>query len=256
LCATATIDPEGGRSRLADFYSRQLDGELLKLAGQPSELTEVAREVLTAEIERHGLKEEDGRAPAGSGVPEDSGVDSASLVTIKRFRDLPEALLAKGSLESAGIATHLADENMIRMDWFISNSLGGVKLQVPSEDVEEATAILSEPIPESFDIEETQRYEQPRCPNCQSLDVNVEELNKLLAYGSAWAGVPIPIHRQGWKCHSCGHQWQEAGDGKAGTSVLSCSNPRRMTSAVSFASGSCAASSRVNQRASAASPAP
>ncbi|MGB7584719.1 MAG: DUF2007 domain-containing protein [Terriglobales bacterium] len=213
--AMATMDPEEER-RLADFYSCQLDGELLKLAGQASELTDVAREVLRSEIERRGLKEEDGRAPAEPEAAEQDNVHSASLVTIKRFRDLPEALLAKGSLESAGIATLLVDENMIRLDWFISNLLGGIKLQVAPEDVEEATAILSEPIPESLDLEGTEKYEQPRCPNCQSLDVNFEELNKLLAYGSAWAGVPIPLHRKGWRCQSCGHQWQEKGDDKAG----------------------------------------
>jgi len=213
----ATIDPEKERRRLAEFYSRQIDGELLKVASQASELTDVARDVLREEIARRGLKEEDKGVPTEPEASKNSDVDLASLVTIKRFRDLPEALLAKGSLESAGIVALLVDDNMVRMDWFISNLLGGIKLQVASEDVEEATAILSEPIPERLDFEGMQEYEQPRCPNCQSLDVNFEELNKLFAYGGAWAGVPMPIHRKGWKCHSCGHQWQETGDGKAGS---------------------------------------
>jgi hypothetical protein len=211
----AKVGPEEEGRRLADFYSRQLDGELLKLAGQASELTEVAREVLREEIERRGLKEEGVGTRAQSEASANNDVHLASLVTIKRFRDLPEALLAKGSLESAGIATLLVDENMIRMDWFISNLLGGVKLQVAPEDAEEATAILNEPIPERLDLEGMEEYEQPSCPNCKSLDVNFEELNKLLAYGGAWAGVPMPIHRKGWKCHSCGNQWQKTGDGKA-----------------------------------------
>ena len=210
----ATMDPQEERRRLADFYSRQLDGELLKLAGQASELTDVARDVLREETTRRGLKEEGGGATE-SEASKNRDVDLASLVTIKQFRDLPEALLAKGSLESAGIATLLVDENMIRMDWFISNLLGGIKLQVASGDVKEAIAILSEPIPERLDLDGVQEYEQPHCPNCQSLDVNFEELNKLLAYGGAWAGVPLPIHRKGWRCHSCGHQWEETDDDKA-----------------------------------------
>src|SRR6202020_2478284 len=37
------------------------------------------------------------------------------LVTVRKFRDLPEALLAKGSLESAGIECFLADENLVRL---------------------------------------------------------------------------------------------------------------------------------------------
>ena len=40
-------------------------------------------------------------------------------VTIRAFRDLPEALLAKGSLESAGIDCFLVDDNMVRLDWFM-----------------------------------------------------------------------------------------------------------------------------------------
>ena len=56
------------------------------------------------------------------------------LVTIRQFRDLPEALLAKGSLESAGIECFLADENLVRLDWFISNFIGGIKLKVRVPD--------------------------------------------------------------------------------------------------------------------------
>jgi hypothetical protein len=37
------------------------------------------------------------------------------MVTIRQIRDLPEALLAKGSLESAGIEVVLTDENIVRI---------------------------------------------------------------------------------------------------------------------------------------------
>jgi Putative prokaryotic signal transducing protein len=66
---------------------------------------------------------------------------------IRRFQNLPEALLTQGS-DSSGIECFLTDDNMVRMDWFISNLLGGVKLLVNREDVEAATAILDEPTPE------------------------------------------------------------------------------------------------------------
>ena len=69
---------------------------------------------------------------------------------LRRFRDLPEALLAKGRLESSGVACFLADENMVRMDWFISNLLGGVKLLVDPEDFAEASRVLNEPAPQKW----------------------------------------------------------------------------------------------------------
>jgi hypothetical protein len=38
----------------------------------------------------------------------------------------------------------LADENMVRMDWFISNLLGGVKLLVEPQDFIRASRILND----------------------------------------------------------------------------------------------------------------
>jgi hypothetical protein len=129
-------------------------------------------------------------------------------VTLRQFRDLPEALLAKGSLESAGIEAYLVDDNMVRMDWFISNLLGGIKLQVRPLDAEAAEEILSQPIPESLDVEGVGDYQQPTCPKCHSLDVSFQELEKS-SYGFAFVGVPIPFHKKAWTCHACGNEWEE-----------------------------------------------
>ena len=52
----AKLDPEQERRRLAEFYAGQLDGELEKLAAQAYELTELAREVLRAQMSRRGLE--------------------------------------------------------------------------------------------------------------------------------------------------------------------------------------------------------
>ncbi len=79
---------------------------------------------------------------------------STELVTLQHFRDVPEALLAKGKLESAGIACSLADGNLVRMDWLLSNAIGGIRLQVHAQEAEAARAILDEPIPPEFDEEE------------------------------------------------------------------------------------------------------
>jgi len=46
-------------------------------------------------------------------------------------------------LEASGLDCKLADDNMVRIDWFISNLLGGVKLFVRERDVEAAEEILS-----------------------------------------------------------------------------------------------------------------
>lgn len=191
--------------RVARVYSAMCDEELEKLAATGFDLSDEARQALEAEIGRRGLN------LALAPPPGIDVYELNDLVTLRKFRDLPEALLAKGSLESAGIESYLADDNMVRMNWFISNFLGGIKLQVHAEDVEAALQILNHPIPKTLEIEGMGECEQPRCPKCQSLDVGYRELDKLASYGSAYVGVPIPVHNKAWTCHACHNEWEDAG---------------------------------------------
>lgn len=200
----ATLDPERERQRLTELYAAMSEGELQEIAGDLGSLSESAKQALSGEIARRGI----------SLPPEPPPVDQIEvrdLVIIRQFRDLPEALLARGRLESVGIECFLADDNMVRMDWFISNFVGGMKLKVKREDSEIANSILNDPIPENFDVEGVGEYQQPRCPKCKSVDVSFEQLHKPLAYSSAWIGVPIPFQRKTWKCHECGQRWQDEG---------------------------------------------
>jgi Putative prokaryotic signal transducing protein len=192
--------------RVAELYSSKSDGELEKLAADGFELSDEAREALQAEIGRRGLN---------LALAPPPGIDVYEVddkVTLRKFRDLPEALLAKGSLESAGIGAYLLDDNMIRMDWFISNLLGGIKLQVRAEDAEAAEEILSQPILETLEVDGVGNYEQPKCPHCHSLDIGYQELNKLASYGSAYVGLPIPVQKKTWTCHVCGNEWVPTAD--------------------------------------------
>jgi Putative prokaryotic signal transducing protein len=176
-----TPDPE--RARIAGIYSAMSDEELGQIADSGDELSPSAQEAFQAEVAKRGLKLEIA-PPPGEDVFEYN-----ETVTLRQFRDLPDALLAKGSLESAGIQAYLVDDNMIRMDWFISNLLGGIKLKVRPEDVEAASEILNQPIPESLEVEGVGNFEQPKCPNCQSLDVS------------------YVLERQAWICGGCGSEW-------------------------------------------------
>jgi hypothetical protein len=207
------IDPERERQRLAESYSRETDEELEQVASRAYELIDIARDVLRAELTKRGLSAELTEHPSGSEV------EQRKMVTIRRFRDLPEALLAKGSLESAGIECELIDDNLVRLDWFWSNGVGGVKLQVSPDDADSANEILNQPIPESFDVEGMGNYEQPRCPKCGSVNITFEELDKPVAYVTAYVGVPIPWRHPLWRCYHCDARWED--DGKPDTTESS-----------------------------------
>jgi Putative prokaryotic signal transducing protein len=194
------------RRRLADNYAGMTDGELQWLARSADSLTELACDALEDEMDRRHLEFPDGAAPERR-----QEIEMRELVTIRQFRDLPEALLAKGSLESAGIECFLADENLVRLDWFISNFIGGIKLNVRAQDAGNAQKLLDEPILEGLYVQGVGLYEQPRCPKCQSLDVNFQELDHPIAYMSAFLRVPMPVQRPGWRCHACDAEWEDDG---------------------------------------------
>jgi Putative prokaryotic signal transducing protein len=159
-----TSGPEQERQRLARLYSGMTSEEVENMAADGGDLTDIARETLKTEISRRALAITVNEGPTGEDV-----FEKRDLVLIRRFQDLPEAQLAKGSLESSGIECFLTDDNMVRMNWFASNWLGGVKLLVNRNDAETAAAILDEPTPDRLDVEDVGEYEQPKCPECHSL---------------------------------------------------------------------------------------
>jgi hypothetical protein len=211
----ARQDPEEERQRLSKLYAGMSDGELEAVAEDSAELTDIARQALTDELARRH-PEEGALADTGADPGRDL-LELADVVSIRQFRDLPEALLAKGALDSAEIESFLVDDNMIRMDWFYSNLVGGIKLCVKQEDAEAALDLLEQSIPEEFEVDGVGPYEQPRCPKCQSLDIVFEDLNQPVAWVSAYVLAPIALHRERWVCRSCGHRWRQMEDSGAAT---------------------------------------
>jgi hypothetical protein len=204
----ATVDPEKERRRLRQLYAGMVDGELEEIAQDAVSLSDVARKALQAELARRrpeiALPDPIASSPP---VPE----QPPRPVMLRRYRDLPDALLAKSILDSASIECYLIDENTIRMDWMWSTLLGGVKLWVREEDAD-AGDLLDLDYLESFDVEGVGKYRQPRCPNCRSFDVSYRGLMKHLPYGMLWLHFPFPVTHVAWVCYSCAHVWEATSD--------------------------------------------
>jgi hypothetical protein len=204
------LNDQREKRRLAANYADMTDGELQRLARNAESLTDLAWDTLEDEMDRRHLELPDEFSSDSPPEPPQQ-MEMRELVTIRQFRDLPEALLAKGSLESAGIECFLADDNLVRLDWFISNFIGGIKLNVRAADAPNAQKLLDEPILEGLYVQGVGLYEQPRCPQCQSLDVNFQELDHAIAYMSAFLRVPMPVQRPAWRCHACDAEWEDDG---------------------------------------------
>ena len=202
-----TRDPRQERERLEAAYGQLPEGRIEQLAHEAWELTDVGREVLRAEIARRGL------SLVLADAPEDPKY--SERVTIRRYRDVPEALVAQSVLKSAEIDCFLADDIVIRLDWYWSNALGGVRVRVPEEDASASIEILSSsrnPV-ESFRVDGVGEFTQPRCPQCNSLDVSLGELTSFYKYLTialcAFGGLTFvfPLRRPGWTCNACVHRW-------------------------------------------------
>ena len=124
---------------LAAQYAQMSETELMELAHSYDGLLEIARVALRTEFARRGLE-----PPL---VEEPEEWELRRLVTVRRYRDLVEAYVGRSLLESAGISAWIADEHLVRMDWFYSNMVGGMRLQVEERDEADAREILKEGAP-------------------------------------------------------------------------------------------------------------
>jgi hypothetical protein len=195
----------------ADLYRPMSNLELQSLASDWHSLTDEARTALSAEFTTRGLDLIEPPPPA------DEEPEYRELVTIRRYRDLSEAYIARGVLESAGIFCFLKDENLVRLVWQDSNLVGGVRLQVAPTDVEAAEAVLASPIPNTIDFAgeflDEPGFEQPRCPRCNSTDISYERFSRKAALTSLYLiGLPLPLGCASWTCQKCGLRWEETED--------------------------------------------
>jgi hypothetical protein len=188
---------------LATEYQAMSDAEMLRLGGRYASLTDEAQTLVRAEFARRNLEVPDAEE-------EPLHYESQSVRTIRRYRDQPEALLARSVLETAGIPCYLRDENTIRIEWIWSNYMGGIRLQVAEADVEAAEAILSQPIPAHIAVEGQPDFDQPQCPKCASLDVSFNNFDaKVGATSMLLFGFPLPspVHKEYWHCNHRETNW-------------------------------------------------
>lgn len=79
---------------------------------------------------------------AGAGLPLREALDEGQVAA---FPTLLEAEMARGRLEAAGIPVRLLDAGTVGVAQILSDAVGGVKVCVATEDLEEARAILQAP---------------------------------------------------------------------------------------------------------------
>jgi hypothetical protein len=198
--------------RLEASYRQMSERELMDLAREYDSLTDEAQTALRAEFNRRSLE------PPLIEEPADDHDAGPSLVTVRRYRDLSEAFVARAVLEGEGIPCFLQDENFVRLDWGYSNFIGGMRLQVSAKDAAFAEELLTQKAPAVMNIPGEPPFVQPICPKCGSDDIVAYDSGlKLAAASLLLVGLPTRVSARTsdadvWHCMHCGCNWSDGTD--------------------------------------------
>tara|TARA_R110000868_G_scaffold79232_10_gene225545 strand:- start:3564 stop:3944 length:381 start_codon:yes stop_codon:yes gene_type:complete len=119
---------------------------------------------------------------------------SNKLVTIGAFEYVSDLQVLKTKLEAEGIQVVLKDENILNSDPMISYAIGGVKLQVFNNDVDQALEIYNEI--RAYAIDEYGNL--MKCMNCKAEKMELYYNEKGLFYKL----FPF-FEKRKYKCLNC-----------------------------------------------------
>lgn len=131
------------RQSLVDHFGRLSDDELLN-EFQSGELTALAQDVATAELQRREIDLSKGK-PETPKPQADVGVASSSegLVLVARFNDPVSAYLLQSRLDAEGVPAIVADAFAYQNMPF-GAGVGGIRVLVPESYCERAAEIKSD----------------------------------------------------------------------------------------------------------------
>lgn len=134
-----------------------------------------------------------------------------SLVTIRTFDNPLEAHLFRTVLENEGVSCEVFDEIMVGLNPLNNITLGGVKLKVTEDQLEQALSILQkvEESPYKDESDETRC-----CPNCGSekLYSGFKSLKGTKGFFSAIFIILLMVYppyvRSRFRCKECGKEFK------------------------------------------------
>ncbi len=131
----------------------------------------------------------------------------SKLVIAKRCLDLPEAIVARSLLDFHGYPVFLFDTAYIGVQWHKLQAIGGLRLMVLEEDLDDAKELLGTGDDALSD------GGVDTCPACgaghvfrhASILSPLVTLGLFLAYAVA---VPFLLRGRNRLCLECGHKWK------------------------------------------------
>ena len=205
------LDPAGEWRELSERYRQTSDEELVVLARQSSELTDVAQQALTQEISYRKLKLPPEEMPPPSEPepdPESPYAEDRELVELCTVWSLRDALQLQTLLDRAGIPFFMGPEKATGVDQVTSDFLKRVSVQIMRIGLPWTRPVMLNYEPADEPGRKPEPEELPvRCPKCGSTEV---VLGRLVTE-SPTAKDSSPHPQFEWTCDPCGHQWEDDG---------------------------------------------
>jgi hypothetical protein len=206
------------RESLTKLYREMCDEELLELAADINDLTEMAQQVLRDEMRSRGLK---------IAADANAGPKRADSYQIENFVELAEdesersdepheytwktllfecntpeeAAPIRLALRQAGIDSWIQGQG-----YRVAPVMDNPRILVAADQLEQAREILAKPIPQAI-LEQTKtpnpKYVSPVCPKCGEEDPTLEGAD--------------PVNS--WLCESCGYQWSDPAEVQSETTA-------------------------------------
>ncbi|MGB6973168.1 MAG: hypothetical protein WBD67_00655 [Terracidiphilus sp.] len=210
------MDPSRDWQALSELYHEKSDVELLQLADDYGDLTEVAQEVLRGEMKARGL--DDPAAPKRPERRPQKDTETHRVVPGQLSEDeegeeseLPREYTWKTPLCTCTSVQHAQQiaEMLQRAgveSWIEGGQnpwdAGSLRVVVAADELDHAQEVMAKPIPQDV-VDATSievlEFVAPMCPACGAEDPVLE-------------GVE-PVNQ--WLCEACGRQWSEGGEGVA-----------------------------------------
>jgi hypothetical protein len=131
-----------------------------------------------------------------------------NLVTVAQYGDSLQAYITAGRLETEGILVYIADKHYVSLNWYLSQALGGVKLQVPDYQVEQARKILAQMAEGEFAIKQTNDHQSSiRCPRCGSYSFKQQSTRGWTLSLLYIFSLPL-FFRPRYCCNHCQYKWK------------------------------------------------
>jgi putative signal transducing protein len=111
------------------------------LAVKRDELVEVAQQIYDAELARRGLAGPEDVADPEAGIPQ-AAPSTGDMVEVATFTDVDDARMARDLLKAAEIPCYLENSDLAAGNWIGKPGMGGFRLSVPPDFVEQAQEVL------------------------------------------------------------------------------------------------------------------